>query len=99
MFYAKWSAQVLLIMTLMASVVLLAPPIAVAALLLLVAPLWSMWLLANLMLHLMRKPARDAPIDHASQPSTNNGTHLTAASRIHRARVARADLATQSPHG
>ena len=35
MFYAKWSAQVLLIMTLMASVVLLAPPIAVAALLLL----------------------------------------------------------------
>ncbi len=96
MFYPKWFAQVLLIMTLIASVVLLAPPVGLAAVLLLVAPLWSIWLLANLMLHLIRKPARDAPIDHTSHAPTNDGTHLTAASRIRRARVARAALALRA---
>jgi cytochrome c-type biogenesis protein CcmH/NrfF len=77
MFYAKWFAQVLLIVVLIASVVLLAPPIGIAAPLLFVAPLWSIWLLANLMLHLMRKTKRDGPVEHASQAETNNGTHLT----------------------
>ncbi|MDB5923458.1 MAG: hypothetical protein JWN13_2394 [Betaproteobacteria bacterium] len=87
MFYAKWLAQVLLIMVLIGLVVLLAPPLGVAAVLLLVAPLWSIWLLASLALQLMRKPAGPAPNDEPSPRAESNAAYLTAASRIHRARV------------
>jgi hypothetical protein len=87
MFYAKWLAQVLLIMVLIGFVVLLAPPLGVAVLLLLVTPVWSIWLLVSLALQLMRKPAGPAPSDQSSRRADNNAAYLTAASRIHRARV------------
>jgi hypothetical protein len=52
MFYAKWFGQVLLIMMLIGSVGLLPPSLEGAAVLMLIAMAWAMWLLISLVRYL-----------------------------------------------
>ncbi|HEY0337946.1 MAG TPA: hypothetical protein VGC70_11460 [Burkholderiales bacterium] len=52
MFYAKWFGQVLLIVMLIGSIGLLPPSLEGAAVMMLIAMVWAMWLLISLVRYL-----------------------------------------------